>query len=385
MSSHYDTIIIGAGPAGMAAAITLQKNGISNAVIDKSFFPRNKVCGGLVTYKTLETVIELTDTGATDLISDVFCDTDRIIELYFKNERLTCSEVDIPLYFVRREKFDFFLVKKYKENGGILFEGEKNYTVDFENKTITLGNGGIITFNYLLIADGALSPNAKKLGIKRKNTGFCIEAHIPKGDVSYPGGVKIFFGIVKKGYAWCFPSGNDICVGLGGVYSKSTDYKSILDGLLKQLGADTENTKYKGAFVPYGSSVDQSHCPDNIILLGDAAGFVDPIYGEGLYFALTSGIEAAGAYISAVRSSDSLNAVYYKKTEFIVKTIKKGNRLKNIFFSHPVGFLFKRRIKNKDFFVRFYCDRQISKYGYDYSRMIKLYSDYRKEKRLLKQ
>ena len=112
MSSHYDTIIIGAGPAGMAAAITLQKNGISNAVIDKSFFPRNKVCGGLVTYKTLETVIELTDTGATDLISDVFCDTDRIIELYFKNERLTCSEVDIPLYFVRREKFDFFLVKK---------------------------------------------------------------------------------------------------------------------------------------------------------------------------------------------------------------------------------------------------------------------------------
>ena len=381
MSVHFDTVIIGAGPSGIAAAITLQKNCITNAVIDKSIFPRAKTCGGLVTEKTLNVLMNLFDTEDPGFFSEIICDRNRLVELYYKDNILTSSETDTDLFFVRRDVFDNFLVERYRGSGGRFFEGETKYIPDFENNTIILSCGDRISYDHLFIADGALSLNARKMDYKLPKPGFCIETHIPKKNINISEGVKIFFGIVKDGYAWCFPSGDDYCIGLGGVYKKKNDYKNKLDGLLGQLGVDPAKAEYKGAFVPYGKTTAQNAGPENVLLLGDAAGFVDPISGEGLYFALSSGIEAAESRAGYEKGRETIKDIYLNKTSDFSKIIKQGNILRKRLFSPVILGIFKNKIKNKDYFVSFYCDKQISKYTYDYSRLSGIYRDYRKEKK----
>ena len=75
-----DTLIIGAGPAGISAAISLQKAGVSNAVVDRQIFPREKTCGGLITGKTMSRIISLLDEKAAEDPALV-CDSGNVVEL----------------------------------------------------------------------------------------------------------------------------------------------------------------------------------------------------------------------------------------------------------------------------------------------------------------
>ncbi len=376
MERHTEALIIGAGPSGISSAITLQKAGITNIVIDKSSFPRNKTCGGLVTNKTLRVLKELLDINETEELSEVFCDSNKCVELFLKTDRMTECELDDPLYFVRRNRFDHYMVKKYRELGGLLYENEKRYEIDLEKKILTLTDGTRITYDSLIAGDGAVSSISKRLGFKKGVQGFCVETYIPKNSFKFKDTVKIYFDVVEKGYAWCFPSGDEYCLGLGGVFSKKTDYKKILKDHIKRLGAVYDDLIIKGAFVPYGKITDQSGGPANVVLAGDAGGFVDPIYGEGLFFALISGMEAAKARI---RSCD-LKPFFLNGMAPYTKIIKQGTFLQKIFFGKPLHNIFMKKIRNKDSFVKYYSDNQISEYVYPYAGLLKLYRDYKKKR-----
>ena len=377
-----DAVIIGAGPAGISAAISLQKAGVSNIVLEKCTFPREKTCGGLVTYKTLKKVMGLLDVEYFDDISSAFCDVSKKVSIYFQSERLAGTEVSEEVRFIRREQFDHFLVRKYKEKGGAIYEGVKDHKIDTVEKKIKLGDGSAIHYEYLVVADGALSQTRETLGYKAPGQGFCVETHIPKDRVADPDEVRIYFGIIKKGYAWVFPWGEEVCVGLGGVYSKGTDYTYILRRFIDDLGIDEKSCKIKGAFVPYGEVVDQASGSGDTVLAGDAGGYVDPIYGEGLFLALTSGIEAAKALISAGELRDrSFKDLYLENMAPYADIIKKGHKLQKKFFNGVVQNIFKKKIQGKDSFLSYYFDNLISEYNYSYGEIRRLYSDYKKMKR----
>ena len=220
MDNHTDTLIIGAGPAGIASAITLQKAGISNVVIDRCKFPRNKTCGGLITNKTIRVLMELLEADKAEELSGVFCDESNIVEIYNKAQKAAWAETDVPFRFVKRYDFDNYLVDRYRELGGRLYENERSYELDIDGNSVVLGDGEHIDFENLIAADGALSPVREKLKYKNARQGFCIETHVSKEVITFPERVKVYFGVVDKGYGWCFPSGDECCVGLGGVYSK---------------------------------------------------------------------------------------------------------------------------------------------------------------------
>lgn len=382
MDIKTDAVIIGAGPAGISAAISLQKAGVSNIVLEKSTFPREKTCGGLVTHKTLKKVMGLLEAECFDDISSAFCDVSKKIGIYFKSERSTGTEVSEAVRFVRREQFDHFLVRKYKEQCGTIYEGVKDHKIDNVEKKITIGDDRIIHYKYLVVADGALSHTRETLGYKDPKQGFCVETHIPKGVVTDPDEVRIYFGIIKKGYAWVFPWGEEVCVGLGGVYSKGIDYTDTLRRFLNDLGIDERSCKIKGAFVPYGEVVDQASGSVDTVLAGDAGGYVDPIYGEGLFFALTSGIEAAKAVISSGELSDSsFKDLYMENMAPYADIIKKGYKLQKVFFNGVAQSFFKKKMRGKDSFLSYYFDNLISEYNYSYGEIRRLYSDYKKEKK----
>lgn len=384
MNVKYDALIIGAGPSGMSAAISLQKAGITNVVLEKKEFPRKKTCGGLVTLKTLKALEELLGMQGSDLVSAVFCDSGDTVELYHKYEPLTRSQTAVPFYFVKRESFDNFLVDRYRGMKGTLYENTGNYSIDFSDKSVRLENGDELGFDHLIAADGALSSTGTLLGYPKTHPGFCVESFLPKSDLvkkaGYSGELRIHLGMVEKGYAWVFPSGDEVCVGLGGVYSDKTDYIRELKSFLGQMGVTGSKYKIRGAFVPYGEVVDQRKGRDDVALVGDAGGFVDPIYGEGLYFAVRSGCEAAGALVSYKERPEtgSFKSFFSDNMKPYVKLIKQGRKLQKYFFSDLILKRFAGKLRGKNEFAAYYCDNQIAEYNYPYNKLKKLYSDYKR-------
>lgn len=377
MEQTVDAVIIGGGPAGASCALYLQSAGISNLIVEKQSFPKDKLCAGLVTKKTYSQISKLIKTAVkTDVSDGVFCDTSKKIKLFYKNELLTDSDVSAGFRLVRRRDFDSYLIETYKNIGGTVLENRTCTKYDLDNNTLTLDNNDTVKYKYLIGADGALSPTRKALGYKAPRYIFCTETFVPVTDSFKDRAVNIYFGYLKKGYVWVFPHGDELCVGLGDEYCKGVLYEKILRDFLRENGLEKENCKIKGAFIPYGECVDQRKGYKNAVLIGDAGGFADQITGEGLYFALCTGEAAAEAVI---KNAD-FKAEFLRLTAGYKSIVKNGAKTGNMFYKDPVMSAFHKKVKGRNGLVAYYCDNQISKYNYKYSDLSKLFADYKLKK-----
>lgn len=372
MIYEVEAAILGGGPAGAACAIALQRKQISNLILDKCVFPRPKTCGGLMTDKTVSLLRERVLPELTEA-EFPFCDVSHQIELWYREERLTRSLLERPLRSVRRLAYDDFLIRQYLARGGTLLEGQTGYTLDLAGRCILLKNGDEIRYRRLVGADGALSKTRTALGAKTPTLGFCVETYVPKARLPLKDTVRIGFGIVPVGYDWVIPSGEELCVGLGGLYDRKTDYPALLREHLALLGLDAEGAEIKGAFVPIGKPVGQSKTPADALLIGDAGGFVDPLYGEGLYYSLASGLAAA----DAIAAGKSVKKRFLELTAPLHKQISQCVRVQKLFFRSGALQVFRRKMKGRNDFAAFYCDHQLARYDYEYSELWKLLRDYK--------
>lgn len=379
MDHTVDTVIVGAGPAGTSCAVTLQRSGVTNLVIEKRAFPRDKLCGGLVTEKTYRLICELWASSGEEIPPDLFCDLSDRVELRYRTERLAGAKVQKSFRKIRRSHFDNALVELYKKTGGTLLENSECADIDMKNRRIVLQNGDEIAFCHLVAADGALSRTRKMLGYPSPRLGLCTEVHVPKTGNEEDGVVRIHFGVVKYGYGWIFPSGSELCVGLGGAYRKGDRPDESLREYLS-MNSFPRDVKIKGAFIPFGDLVDQKRGPKEAVLVGDAGGFADPLTGEGLFFALSTGIAAANAVVNSRGDPDNFKRAYLNAISPIEKTIRQGKRTQKMFFGNIGKSVFRKKITGKNGFVGFFSDNQLSEYGYEYSKIIDLVSDYRKQK-----
>ena len=200
---------------------------------------------------------------------------------------------------------------------------------------------------------------------------FCVETFLPADALDLKE-IRLYFGYAENGYVWVFPHGSSICVGAGGSYLKKVNFKNVLISFLEEMGIATEGLAFHGAFCPNGSLVSQKHLPDNMLLIGDAAGFADPISGEGLYFALLSGTAAAKALLGRHPGRN-----YRKLVRPICSLIKDGERLQRFFYLPKVQRRFIQGATGNQLFVKYYFDQQVSHYNYGYNRMVQLYRDYK--------
>lgn len=364
----YDTVIIGAGPAGMGCGISLAEAGREPCVIDKAVFPRNKTCAGLVTAKTERLIKELFADAYSD---EIFCNSTDSIKLFQKSSELVEAPLSRPVHLVNRIDFDNSLVDRYKSLGGTILEGQRNSVVDYDNNRVTLSDGSEIGYNTIVFADGALSMAHDKLKVNKDRMALGIEAYIPSDRTDFKS-VNIYFDYLKDGYMWAFPHGDTVCFGAANLFKKGVDYKALFMDFLNDLGVDYIGVEFIGAFLPYGYIVPQEKLPRNVILVGDAAGFADPISGEGLYMALKSGIYAAQAM-----QSDDPKSSYLKKVKQIIETVKDGAKVQKLFFSTAVQRTFLNKVKGKKGLVSFFFENQVDEYKYAYRDIRKLYGDYK--------
>jgi flavin-dependent dehydrogenase len=264
-------------------------------------------------------------------------------------------------------------MRHYQAIGGTFYQGEEHYSIDFEKKTITLSGGNTIRYEYLIAANGAMSSVHKAIGVKPEEMGFAIECMLPRKE-THPSGTNIIFGYKNVSYAWVFPSGDRTCVGIVNLYDRQFPYRESLDALLNDLKIGPCREGYKGAFAPFGKVVDQKLFPDGILLAGDAAGFVDPITGEGIYMALLSGTRAGEAFLKGEPKKEYLASV-----RPIVKRVEAGRRNRKILQNGLLMRNLPQLARSNEGLIRFYLDEEISMYRYAEDSVVKIISDYRKK------
>ena len=349
----YDAVIIGGGPAGASAGIYLADKGKSVCIIDKSTFPRQKTCGGLLTVKTLE-LMEGCPIGKLDgsLVLN------KINKVSLKNKGRKVAEMNCrnDFYLVDRLSFDNSLIEKYKAKGGNIIEG--NAVTEITDKGVVLNDGTEIECRFIIGADGCKGITQKYVERRPVDCAFGVEADIPIRYVD-SSALMLEVGYFKDGYIWHFPKGEYATVGFAFTYDKNFEYMPWFRRHIKRLGV-TEDVKLKGAFLPYGMGSRIVTNGRNLLLTGDAAGFIDAVTGEGTYYAILSGLMAG----ESLMTDDPIRS-YEKKTSSIVSSVEKSCKLVNKFYNNREDIL--GRLKGKTRFLSWFCDVQVSRNIYDFS------------------
>lgn len=296
---NYDAVIIGAGPAGSHLGFLLARAGVKVAIVDRAVFPRDKLCGGLLTQKTLALLAKAYPDECFPLFP--------IKQMYltYKQSSIASLAPLSPVNIVCRCQLDSLLLEFAVAQGAYTYLGIPLLQIDFEKKAISLKGEREIRYGYLIGADGALSKVRRLANIPATQLGFCLECFVPWGQVKDSSkldanGIELICGDFAKGYGWVFPNQEEIVIGMGNLTSEMSEkeilrrFPNFLMGLVRP-----RKIKFRGAYVPSGTSVILGR-PDyqDVGLVGDAAGLIDPITGEGLYYALMSAEKAADAVLS---------------------------------------------------------------------------------------
>lgn len=337
----YDVIIIGAGPAGAAAAMTARKKGLSVALIDKAAFPRAKLCGGLVTGRCARYLKEV---FGLDPVPNLF-ETRRNFQFHLGHHDLGRLDDVPPVHLTMRWDFDRLLYARAIEAGAQDLTGRRVERLDVAASRLTLAGGKALGFGVLIGADGVQSIVARALfgrAFDPGKVGFALEIEAPGEPPDDRTPVRIDFAAADWGYGWSFPKTRSTTVGLGGLHARNSDMAAHLATYREKLGL-TDDTPVKGHFLPFGEAKTRPG-RGNVLLAGDAAGFVDPLTGEGIGYAILSGAMAAEAGARAIREGRPILAAGYHRaaTRGIRADIALARMLRPLIFSRRVQPFFTR-------------------------------------------
>jgi len=360
MINQYDAIIVGAGPSGATTAYLLAQSGLKVALVDKSEFPRNKLCGGGLTIRSIKAFENI---FACDL-SDVLEFESRGIAFYNKNTYLNKLEDYQSLKFIYRTDFDYHLVKKAQAVGADFIQKFNIADIDASTNTITDKQGKQYRARFIVGADGIKSIVSRKVfsqSFDKERYAIAMEAEIDRDvfsrSVNLP---EIYYGSIKWGYGWVFPKKDCITVGIAGLYKHNKDIKSVfLKFLEDDLGLSSSSVEMKGYYLPFGQ-YNKNLAKGSVLLVGDAAGLVDPITGEGIAFAMESGQFAAESILEAEQANNpaSAGAFYTRKIKKITRCIDHANYVKYLIYPE----FFKRILvkglaaSTDKYSIRYYLD-----------------------------
>lgn len=316
----WDVIVVGSGPAGATCAWKCAAGGLKTLLIDRSaVFPRYKPCGGGIPVSLTRHVDGLDPTSFLETtvthLRHSWKGTDPILA-----PMLTGTDLPSDVWMVMRSKFDQYLQDQAANAGATILLGKRITRLEMaENSvTITSDSGESFTSRYIVGADGAKGIVGTKAGLRlKKRWGIAREAEIPFQATESsnpwhpqlePGACYLDYGTVKNGYAWIFPKLGLLSVGAGMLTPKKPTpaglnlvAKNLLDAMRTQLlsaglSADLISTDVKiwAHPIPYWTGSEAISTPNHrVLLVGDAAGLVQPLFGEGIQYAVRSGDIAA--------------------------------------------------------------------------------------------
>jgi geranylgeranyl reductase family protein len=282
---RYDVIVVGAGPAGSTCAYRLASAGASVLLLDRAHFPRDKPCGGGVTGRAARLIPFSIAPVVEDTVTSVR------MRLGYGNwfER---GEDDPLVLMTQRLRLDAYLVERAAEAGAELREGVKAENVDALAGRVEVAAGGErFSAEAVIGADGVNGISTRALGLGgNQAVGVALEGNVSYERLGegYRGRAVLELGVVPGGYGWVFPKGDHANVGIGGWEREGPRLREHLSALCAAHGVATGDLEGVCGYRLPLRSPRSTLARGRAAILGDAAGLVDPVSGDGMFEAFLS-------------------------------------------------------------------------------------------------
>ncbi len=309
MSNEYDVIICGAGPAGACAGYEAAKVGLRTLIIERRTLPRYKTCGGGVPLTIGNDLPNLVPEAFVEATVTHLRHTWDFADAHLAEINPDPNEPPMSLWMVQRSVFDNALTERAAQAGCDVRDGLTVKSVEVDGDTrvrVSTTDGDSYTASHVIGADGANGVVARMADLRKTRLlAIALEAEIPHewgtGHETLRPEVAHLEYAVKQGYGWVFPKAGHLSVGAGMFGRRSAEGRGEASkeelacwilGYLEALGVPRkrEEIEFHGYPLPiWGGAEPVEAWNGRVLLVGDAAGLVNPLFGDGISYACRSG------------------------------------------------------------------------------------------------
>jgi len=328
----FDLIVCGAGPAGAVAAAQAARDGLRVAMVEKKRFPRHKPCGGGMPATVGTELARLVPEAISDCQVRHMRHTWNFGEACLapidpgvkgaaagSGNPAAVREVDRTFWMVQRPRFDHALVQAAVAAGAEFLEGWelKGFTAETDRLALRLRQRGSgreqgLGAAYLIGADGAAGVVSRAAGLRRSpRITMGVEVEVPHrwdpaNSLLRPDTLHLEYGAVRHGYCWVFPKADHLNIGAGVFYDPRRDVRrdphmharlvAAIEAYAASIGVADRlaGQRFHAHPLPVWRGREPLQSADGRVLLaGDAAGLINPLFGDGLLHAIRSGRLAA--------------------------------------------------------------------------------------------
>lgn len=335
MSLTYDVIVVGSGPAGSITAWRLARAGVRVAVVEKAALPRYKTCGGGIIGRTRQALpIDVRHVIEQDC---------HAAQLHVGSKGVSfTTRRSLPIVsMTMRDQFDYALLSAAQAGGAVVYQRCLVEDVVYHGDCVTVSTSrGETKAKFLVAADGALSRVARKVGMVDGRVlipALEYEVTIPQERLDRFCGVARFdFGILPHGYAWAFPKRRHLSIGVLSMVQREGELKRAIMQYLDLLGCrDMTQIERHGFVIPIRPRKGPL-MKHRVLLVGDAAGFADPVTGEGISFAVRSGQLAAQSLVDGNLEENAVQEQYTRSVaESLMPELRAGRLLARLLYDFP--------------------------------------------------
>ena len=353
---RVDVAIVGAGPGGAATALYAGRAGLNVLLLDKASFPREKTCGDGITCRSLSQLAHM------GLEQDVLAKGLLPTQVRFGSPDGTLAALEMsprggerPFVCVYpRERLDEALVRAAEQAGAVFRPGVRALGMEYGPSDVVLHTasrrtGENIHAHIVVAADGALGSFSQRAGIPSPGGLYLAARAYVKADDQYPSCLDFMFcRDTLPFYAWVFPVAPGLCnVGLVVPPARATG--AALRGHLERLIASEPRIRRRLIGARLASPVRAGWLRSQRrlcrvygkrwISVGDAAGLVAPISGEGIATALLSGRLAAQTIVDALatdRPDESLASYEMRLQERLGRSFSRLWLAHYVFYAAPL-------------------------------------------------
>ena len=342
-SATVDVTVIGAGPSGALLAYLLATRGVRVVLVEKASLPRVKPCGGGLNQKT----VALLPFPITPVVERVVSRLMFTQNLRFPFERTYHTPL---VTMVTRCAFDHFIVQQAAAAGVEVYEGCRVTRIEEKARYLTLHAEGLSWHSrYLAFADGAKGTLRRQLGFAATaphDIGLDMEVEALPSCPWTPDTLYIDWGSQPQCYAWAFPKRHHWSIGVKGPAAQSSALVAYLRRFMRRWGLEPGEGKlhYLAHMLPTRAP-DMPLVRGRALVLGDAAGLLEPFTGEGIYYALRSAHLAAEALLQASASDTTPQAYASAVERQIMPELVGARALQQLFDAYP--WLFHTLIRSR--------------------------------------